>query len=106
MIIVTGGAGFVGSNIVAELNARGERDILVVDNLKNGRKMKNLADLSIADYMDKHAFIERVQSGYDFGAVKAVFHQGACSATTEWDGCYVMDNNYEYSKSLLYWLLS
>ena len=103
MIIVTGGAGFVGSNIVAELNARGERDILVVDNLKNGRKMKNLADLLIADYMDKHAFIERVQSGYDFGAVKAVFHQGACSATTEWDGCYVMDNNYEYSKALLHW---
>ncbi len=105
MIIVTGGAGFVGSNIVAALNARGERDILVVDNLKNGRKMKNLADLSIADYMDKQDFLKRIESEYDFGSVEAVFHQGACSSTTEWDGCYVMANNYNYSKALLHWCL-
>ncbi len=106
MIIVTGGAGFIGSNIVKALNERGERDILVVDNLKNGRKMVNLSDLDIADYMDRHDFIERVEMGEKFGGnVQAIFHEGACSATTEWDGLFIMENNYEYSKSLLHWCL-
>jgi ADP-L-glycero-D-manno-heptose 6-epimerase len=103
MIIVTGGAGLVGSNIVAALNARGERDILVVDHLKNGRKMRNLADLDITDYMDRDDFLARIQSGHDFGKVQAVFHEGACSATTEWDGQFIMRNNFEYSKVLLHW---
>lgn len=103
MIIVTGGAGFVGSNIVAGLNSRGVRDILVVDHLVNGRKMHNLADLDIKDYLDRADFLERVRAGQDFGKVEAVFHQGACSATTEWDGQFVMRNNFEYSKCLLHW---
>jgi len=105
MIIVTGGAGFIGSNIVKALNERGETDILVVDNLTNGRKMRNLADLDIADYMDRLEFIERINNGADFGKVQAIFHEGATSATTEWDGHFVMNNNYEYSKSLLHWCL-
>jgi len=107
MIIVTGGAGFIGSNIVKALNERGERDILVVDNLTNGHKMHNLADLDIADYMDRLDFIERINQGESFGkgGVQAIFHEGATSATTEWDGHFVMKNNYDYSKSLLHWSL-
>lgn len=103
MIIVTGGAGLIGSNIIAGLNARGEKDILVVDHLKNGRKMRNLADLEIRDYMDRNDFLEQVRAGRDFGPVQAVFHEGACSATTEWDGQFIMRNNFEYSKELLHW---
>jgi ADP-L-glycero-D-manno-heptose 6-epimerase len=103
MIIVTGGFGLIGSNIVAALNARGVTDILVVDHLKNGRKMRNQADLDVRDYLDREDFIQRLQAGYDFGNVDAVFHQGACSATTEWDGQFIMRNNFEYSKALLHW---
>lgn len=103
MIIVTGGAGLIGSNIVAALNARGVKDILVVDHLKNGRKMRNFADLDIRDYLDRDDFIARVRAGHDFGKVQAVFHEGACSATTEWDGQFIMRNNFEYSKELLHW---
>jgi ADP-L-glycero-D-manno-heptose 6-epimerase len=103
MIIVTGGAGFIGSNIVEALNARGERDILVVDHLVNGHKMHNLADLDIRDYMDRADFLERILADHDFGKIEAVFHQGACSSTTEWDGQFIMRNNFEYSKLLLHW---
>jgi ADP-L-glycero-D-manno-heptose 6-epimerase len=101
MIIVTGGAGFIGSNLIHALNKRGETNILLVDNLSNGRKMHNIADLDIADYMDKSEFIERIESPNFLTNARAVFHQGACSATTEWDGQYVMMNNYDYSKRLL-----
>lgn len=101
MIVVTGGAGFIGSNLVRALNARGERNILLVDNLRNGHKMHNIADLEVADYLDKDRFVERLDAPHFFDGVRAVFHQGACSATTEWDGRYIMDNNYEYSKRLL-----
>ena len=104
MIIVTGGAGFIGANIVQGLNARGETDILVVDDLSDGTKFTNIADLQIADYLDKDDFLARVEAGQDFGA-RAIFHEGACSATTEWDGRYMMRNNYEYSKSLLHYCL-
>ncbi|HHL19573.1 MAG TPA: ADP-glyceromanno-heptose 6-epimerase [Thiothrix sp.] len=104
MIIVTGGAGFIGSNIVKALNDRGLDDILVVDNLQDGKKMLNIADLDIADYMGKEAFIAAVEADNDFGGgVQAIFHEGACSATTEWDGRFIMQNNYEYSKALLHW---
>ena len=106
MIIVTGGAGFIGSNIVKELNNRGETDILVVDNLKNGVKFKNIADCEIADYMDKEEFIQRINNGEEFARkIDAIFHEGACSSTTEWDGKFIMQNNYEYSKSLLHYCL-
>ena len=105
MFIVTGGAGFIGSNIIESLNARGITDILVVDDLTDGTKFVNLADLQIADYMDKDEFISQIISGQDFGSVEAIFHEGACSSTTEWDGKFMMENNYEYSKDLLHYCI-
>lgn len=105
MIIVTGGAGMIGSNLVKALNDRGHTDILVVDNLKDGTKFVNLVDLQIADYMDKEDFLAQIMAGDEFGPIEAVFHQGACSATTEWDGKYMMLNNYEYSKEVLHFCL-
>jgi ADP-L-glycero-D-manno-heptose 6-epimerase len=105
MIIVTGGAGMIGSNIVKSLNEQGHNDILVVDHLKDGTKFANLVDLDIADYMDRDDFITQIMAGDDFGPIEAIFHEGACSATTEWDGKYMMLNNYEYSKELLHFCL-
>ncbi len=112
MFIVTGGCGFIGSNMVKLLNDRGHKDILVVDNLKNGHKFANIVDLDVADYMDKQDFIDLLQNEGAFERrfgrieIEAVFHEGACSATTEWDGRYVMKNNYEYSVTLLNFTLS
>jgi ADP-L-glycero-D-manno-heptose 6-epimerase len=105
MIIVTGGAGFIGSNMVHGLNQRGIRDILVVDDLQDGHKCVNLTDADFRDYLDKDDFLQRIQAGERFGAVEAVFHEGACSSTTEWDGRFMMANNYAYSKSVLHWCL-
>jgi len=106
MIIVTGGAGFIGSNLVKGLNERGREDILVVDDLEDGKKFRNLVDCEILDYIDKDDFIHKVSSGADLGdKVDVIFHEGACSATTEWDGKYMMNNNYEYSKLLLHYCL-
>lgn len=105
MIIVTGGAGFIGSNIVKALNDIGRSDILVVDNLKNGAKFVNLVDLDIADYIDKEDFIASIMAGDNVGTVDAIFHEGACSSTTEWNGQYMMNNNYEYSKELLHYCI-
>jgi ADP-L-glycero-D-manno-heptose 6-epimerase len=105
MIVITGGAGFIGSNLVRALNDRSENDIVLVDHLANGRKMHNLADLEIADYFEKSEFIRKLESPGFLNKVRAVFHQGACSATTEWDGHYVMENNYDYSKRLLHWCI-
>ena len=105
MIIVTGGAGFIGSNIVKGLNERGRDDVIVVDDLKDGIKFLNLVDCEILDYLDKDEFIRRVEADTLGGQVEAIFHEGACSATTEWDGHYMMNNNYEYSKTLLHYCL-
>ena len=101
MIIVTGGAGFIGSNLVKALNSRGHNDILIVDDLTDGTKFVNLVGLDYADYLDKDDFLARIKAGDNFGKVEALFHQGACSTTTEWDGKYMMATNYEYSKVLL-----
>lgn len=104
MIVVTGGAGFIGSNIVKGLNDKGYKDILVVDDLTDGTKFNNLVDLDIADYIDKDEFIGYVISGDDLG-IETVFHEGACSATTEWNGKFMMENNYDYSKDVLHYCL-
>lgn len=106
MIIVTGGAGMIGSNIVKALNDRGHTDILIVDNLKDGTKFANLADLDISDYMDKMEFLSYIMSVHNFAQIDAIFHEGACSATTEWDGKYMIENNYQYSKHLLQFCLN
>jgi len=98
MIIVTGGAGFIGSNLVAGLNRAGEQDIVVVDDLTDGSKHRNLNSLKIADYLDRDELLEALPA---LGQVRAIFHQGACSDTTEADGRFMMANNYTYSRELL-----
>ena len=102
-VIVTGAAGFIGSNIVKELNRRGVTDIVAVDNLTRAEKMPNLADCEIADYLDKQDFIERVRADEFDVDFTAVLHQGACSDTMETDGRYMMENNYRYSLDLMDW---
>ena len=99
--IVTGAAGFIGSNLVKALNARGETNIIAVDNLKNADKFKNLVDCEIADFIDKADFLKKIQQGYFDGLITAVLHQGACSDTMETDGRYMMENNYQYTLELL-----
>lgn len=100
MIIVTGGAGFIGSNLVKGLNNIGLDNIVIVDNLKNSEKHLNLNSLEFKDIMDKEDFIKNIDK-MDFNSVDTIFHQGACSNTMEYDGIYMMKNNYEYSKTLL-----
>lgn len=100
-IVVTGAAGFIGSNIVKGLNARGETRILAVDNLTQGDKFRNLVDCDIADYFDKDEFRRRLADGDFDDDIAAVLHQGACSDTMENDGRYVLANNYRYSVMLL-----
>jgi len=98
MIIVTGGAGFIGSNIIKGLNDRGIDDILVVDNIGSSNKYLNLNGLKFIDIVHKDDFLPRLGQ---FSQVEAVFHEGACSSTTETDGNYMLRNNYEYTKSML-----
>jgi len=99
--VVTGAAGFIGSNLVKALNDRGITDVIAVDDLQQGDKFVNLADCEIADYLDKEEFLEKLEEGALDGVVSAVLHQGACSDTTERDGRFMMDVNYRYSKRLL-----
>jgi len=100
-IVVTGAAGFIGSNIVRGLNARGEQRIIAVDDLAPADKVANLADCDIADFLDKDEFVERLHHGDFAYDIAAVIHQGACSDTMETDGRYMMRNNYRYSVTLL-----
>ncbi|MBN2455353.1 MAG: ADP-glyceromanno-heptose 6-epimerase [Sedimentisphaerales bacterium] len=103
MIIVTGGAGFIGSALIAALNSRGIRDILVADELGCDQKWKNLRNLSFADYVEKDDFLRLVIDNKLTPAVEAVLHLGACSSTTETNASYFINNNYEYSKLLARW---
>ena len=103
--IVTGAAGFIGSNLVQALNRRGISNIIAVDNLTRADKFRNIVDCEIADYLDKHEFLERLETGDFEGAVEAVLHQGACSDTMEHNGQYMMANNYRYSLALLEWCM-
>ena len=103
--IVTGGAGFIGRNLVQALNRRGETDILVVDALASDEKWRNLVGLEFEDYLDRAEFLRRVRSG-SLPAPRTVFHLGACSATTERDAHYLMENNYRYTRELCEWALS
>jgi ADP-L-glycero-D-manno-heptose 6-epimerase len=100
-IVVTGAAGFVGSNLVRALNARGETNILAVDNLTHADKFRNLVDCEIADYLDKEHFRTALDAGSFDGEIAAILHQGACSDTMQSDGRYMMDNNFSYSSDLL-----
>jgi len=100
-IVVTGAAGFIGSRIIAGLNARGITDIIAVDELTQGDKFRNLADLKIADYVDADVFYGAF-ANRAYGHVEAVFHEGACSDTMELDGKYMMENNFETSKRLFH----
>jgi ADP-L-glycero-D-manno-heptose 6-epimerase len=100
-IVVTGAAGFIGSNLVKALNARGETDIIAVDDLTDGDNLLNLGDSDIAEYVDKDEFLDRIGNGDFDDDIAAVFHQGACSDTMATDGRYMLRNNYRYSVQLL-----
>ena len=102
-IVVTGAAGFIGSNLVKALNARKGPPVLAVDNLQRADKFRNLVDCEIADYLDKEEFLARLVDGDFEDDIAAVLHQGACSDTMATDGRYMMRNNYRYSVALVDW---
>jgi len=103
MIVVTGGAGFIGSALIAGLNGRGISDILVVDQLGSDERWKNLVNLSFADYVEKEDFLQTITAGKTPPDIEAVLHMGACTDTTETNATYLIKNNYEYTKLLAQW---
>ena len=103
MIVVTGGAGFIGSGLVFGLNQRNIKDILIVDELDKTEKWKNLLNLQFSDYLDKDDFLELIKKGKFDKTVDGILHMGACSSTTETDTRYLIKNNYEYSRRLAMW---
>ena len=105
MIIVTGGAGFIGSAFVWRLNREGIRDIIIVDQLGTDDKWKNLVGLTFTDYIHKDEFIEMAIADEVPFEVSSVVHMGACSSTTERDADYLWENNYLYSREVADWAL-
>lgn len=99
LLVVTGGVGFIGNNLVRALNAQGYTNILVVDELDSSEKWKNLDGVEIEDYLDKRVFLRLLQT-QQLPDIAAVFHLGACSSTTETDSSYLMENNYRYTRVL------
>lgn len=104
-IVVTGGAGLIGSALVWLLNRRGVDDILVVDRLDLSEKWKHLVPLRFADYLDADELESRIAAGRSLGDVRTIFHMGACSSTTENDAAFLLRNNYEYTKHLALWAI-
>ncbi len=99
-ILVTGGAGLIGSNVVEELNNRGESNIVIVDHLGKSEKWKNLSRLNFIDYFEKDFFLKKIEQGNALDDITRVIHLGACSSTTETDSSYLIQNNFEYTKIL------
>ena len=105
MIAVTGGAGFIGSAIIWALNQKGIRDILIIDELGNDDKWKNLVNLDFYDYVDKNDFLMNLDEGHYDNVFTGIIHMGACSSTTEKDADFLMQNNYKYTLALCTWCL-
>ena len=105
MIVVTGAAGFIGSCVVAELNARGQEDLILVDENNDESKQFNIKNKKYSKYLDKKEFIESVRSHQFKESVKVILHLGACSSTTLQDADYFEENNYLYTRDLCLWAL-
>ncbi|MBU1998576.1 MAG: ADP-glyceromanno-heptose 6-epimerase [Candidatus Omnitrophota bacterium] len=104
-IILTGGAGFIGSCLLSKLNAKGIDDIIIVDKLGSSDKWKNLEGKKFEDYIDKDRFLDYLESNRIIGPVDTVIHMGACTSTVETNASYMLENNYSYSKRLCSWAL-